>query len=51
VDTVIGILELLAWVVAVLALSAAVTWAVIRVTKRFEARRHEPEQPEATPGS
>jgi hypothetical protein len=38
-DTLIGLLELLAWIVAVLALAAAVTYAVIRLTNVWQARR------------
>ena len=37
-DTVLGLLELVAYVVAVLALSAAVTWAVIRVSPSESAK-------------
>ena len=39
VSTLIGILELLAWIVSVLALSAAVTYLVVRATQKLEARR------------
>ncbi|MGH3041319.1 MAG: hypothetical protein ACRDNG_06225 [Gaiellaceae bacterium] len=42
-DTLIGLLELVAWIVAVLALAAAVTWAVIKLTTVWQARR----QPQA----
>ena len=37
-DTVLGLLELALYIVAVLALSAAVTWAVIRVSPSESAK-------------
>jgi hypothetical protein len=44
-DTLIGILELIAWIVAVLMLAAAVTYTVIKLTNVWQARR----EAEATP--
>ena len=38
-DTLIGILELIGWIVAVLVLAAVVTYAVIKLTNVWQARR------------
>ncbi len=38
-DTLIGLLELVAWIVSVLALSAGVTYGVIKLTNLWQARR------------
>jgi hypothetical protein len=45
-DTLIGFLELLAWIVCVLILAAAVTYGVIRLTKAWEARREAGDTPQ-----
>jgi hypothetical protein len=50
-DTLIGVLELLAWIVAVLALAAAITYGVIRLTNVWQARRQTGETPEAPESS
>jgi hypothetical protein len=38
-DTVIGLLELLAWAACVLALAAAITYSVIKIGKMRDARK------------
>lgn len=38
-DTVLGILELLAWAVCVLGLAAAITYGVIKIGKTRDARK------------
>jgi hypothetical protein len=38
-DTFIGLLELVAWIVVVLALAATVTYGVIKLTQAWQARR------------
>ena len=50
-DKLIGILELLAWIVGVLGLSAAVTYGVIRLTNAWRARREAGATPQAPEGS
>lgn len=50
-DTLIGLLELVAWIVAVLVLSASVTYAVIKLTNVWQARRQaEPDAQEPRGG-
>lgn len=50
-DTLIGLLELVAWIVAVLGLSAAVTYGVIRLTNVWQARRQAAAGSSETPGA
>jgi hypothetical protein len=42
VDTLIGILELIAWIVAIIALAAAITFAVIKVFPAKDEDLREP---------
>jgi hypothetical protein len=48
-DTLVGLLELLAWIVAILMLSASVTYGVIKLTKVWEARRKSTEEAGSSP--
>lgn len=50
-DTLIGLLELVAWIVAVLVLSASVTYAVIKLTNAWQARRQAEAGPQEPGGS
>jgi hypothetical protein len=50
-DTLIGLLELVAWIVGVLVLAAAVTYAVIKLTNAWQARRQAEAGPQAPEGS
>jgi hypothetical protein len=38
-DTLIGLLELLGWIVTILLIAAVVTYSVIKLTQVWEARR------------
>ena len=50
-DDLIGFLELLAWILSVVFLAALVTYAVIKVTQRFERKPETPPDADATSGS
>jgi hypothetical protein len=49
-DTLIGLLELVGWIVAVLVLAAAITYAVIKLTNVWQARRQAEASPPHEPG-
>ena len=50
-DTLIGLLELVGWIVAVLVLAAVVTYGVIKLTNAWQARREAEASPQAPGGS
>jgi hypothetical protein len=43
-ETVIGLLELVVYVVAILSLSAAITWVVVKVSPSESAKQRKAEQ-------
>ena len=49
--TFIGLLELLAWVLSVLSLAAVVTYSVIKIGQRRDARKEGAEAAQAPPAA
>ena len=47
----LGFLELIAWIVSVVTLAAVVTYAVIKVTQRFERKPENRPETDTTSGS